>query len=141
MVTIAQRVPSTMDEIMKRCPRCEQTKTFDNFHKDKSQRDGMCTYCKECLKNDTRVRNRLLKSKFGITIEQFNEMFKQQEGNCAICGKHQSEEYRAFNVDHNHETGQVRGLLCNNCNTGLGRFEDSIKFLRGAIKYLENYNG
>lgn len=121
---------------MKTCPACKSTKPFKEFYKDKSQPKGIDTYCKACSTTKRNSKKHNLK-KFGISIEEYNQMFNEQEGKCAICDKHQSEEYRALNVDHNHTTGQIRGLLCNNCNTGLGRFFDNVDSLQKAIHYLE----
>lgn len=75
-----------------------------------------------------------LRSKYGITIEEFEEMLSDQKGCCLICGDYMGE---ALKVDHNHETGAVRGLLCNGCNVGLGLFKDNPEFLTAAIAYLQ----
>jgi hypothetical protein len=83
-------------------------------------------------------RNCVLKRKFGITIRQYNEMFDSQKGCCAICKTHQSQMKQTLAVDHNHTTGKVRGLLCGNCNNGLGRFKDSSILLDKARRYLDN---
>lgn len=64
-------------------------------------------------------------------------MFAEQNGCCAICGDHQSNQARSMAVDHCHETGRVRGLLCMKCNTGIGKLGDSPELLRKAIAYLE----
>lgn len=82
-----------------------------------------------------------LKRQFGITVQQFEEMLEAQAGCCAICGElpQESKGHRnkhRLHVDHDHETGVVRGLLCNNCNAGLGYLGDSVKNLRKAVKYL-----
>lgn len=71
-----------------------------------------------------------------ITLEKYTEMFNRQNGKCAICGTHQSKLPRNLAVDHNHNTGKIRGLLCFNCNYGLGRFHDNIDHLKNAITYL-----
>jgi hypothetical protein len=73
--------------------------------------------------NPDKVRNLGYKKRFGISLEEYNQMFADQQGCCAICGKHQSEFKRRFAVDHNHETGKIRGLLCLSCNTHLGIYE------------------
>ena len=78
---------------------------------------------------------------FQISIEEYNSMFIKQGGVCAICGrvetaKHQSGTVRKLAVDHNHLTGKIRGLLCGNCNNGLGRFEDNPVRLLAACSYL-----
>ena len=77
-----------------------------------------------------------LKRNYGITMEDYKAMMIAQHGNCALCGRPQVELKEPFIVDHDHTTGFVRGLLCNNCNHGLGRFRDSIPLLQTAISYL-----
>jgi hypothetical protein len=75
-----------------------------------------------------------------ITINEFYKMLDNQDGKCWICGKLSSESKKSFSVDHNHITGEVRGLLCNSCNLGLGCFKDNIEFLEKAINYLKHSN-
>lgn len=77
--------------------------------------------------------------KYGISVEQYNEMFTAQYGCCAICNKHQSAFKRRLAVDHDHETGIVRGLLCGSCNTSLGGFCEDIDTLESAIKYIKEH--
>ena len=74
--------------------------------------------------------------KYDITEDEYNDMFMAQNGKCLICGKHQSEIKTALHIDHCHETGKVRGLLCHRCNIGIGLLEDDIENLRCAILYL-----
>lgn len=74
--------------------------------------------------------------KYGITPEDYDEMYSKQEGKCAICKSHQLSLKKKLCVDHCHKTGKVRGLLCNNCNLGLGSFKDDKIILETAIKYL-----
>ena len=76
-----------------------------------------------------------LKKTYGITIEEYKKMLYVQNGVCAICEK-ECVSGRNLAVDHCHETGNIRGLLCSNCNPGLGHFKDSIKLLDRAIQYL-----
>ena len=71
-------------------------------------------------------KNNKLKSRYGITQEDYNKMFDDQQGCCKACGKHQSELKRTLDVDHCHETNKVRGLLCNRCNLILGLCNDDI---------------
>lgn len=68
--------------------------------------------------------------------ERYREMLKYQGGTCAICKKEPNG--RKFSLDHDHTTSQIRGLLCNNCNVGLGFFNDNIEALKSAIAYLES---
>ena len=83
-----------------------------------------------------------LRKQYGITLEDYYKMLEEQNHVCAICGRaeyatdHRSGLPRALAVDHCHETGKVRGLLCTNCNRGLGKFNDNIERLANAIKYL-----
>ena len=79
----------------------------------------------------------LRKIKYGVTSEQYKQMFDAQAGKCAICGKHQSILKRGLAVDHDHITGDVRGLLCPSCNLGLGMFKDTQDLLMSAVKYLQ----
>jgi hypothetical protein len=73
---------------------------------------------------------------FRLTLEDYNRAFAEQEGRCAICGAHQSEIKVSLHVDHDHETGKIRGLLCGSCNRMLGIAKDSIGRLEAAIAYL-----
>lgn len=88
---------------------------------------------------DVLAEKELIKN-YGITLEDKNKMFSDQENCCAICGSETSKSKRAFCVDHCHTTGLIRGILCNSCNRGLGFFEDSIDSLESAIKYLNKHN-
>jgi hypothetical protein len=76
-----------------------------------------------------------------ISSNHRKDLLKEQNNSCAICGINGEELKRKLSVDHNHETNQVRGLLCNSCNLGLGQFKDSVVFLSYAIEYLERYDG
>ena len=95
--------------------------------------------CQECV--DTEQQGFQLR-KQGVSNQHYLALFEAQDGKCAICGV--TEGHRSKNskvcrlaVDHDHRTGQVRGLLCNSCNRGLGRFKDSIENLEAAIRYLK----
>jgi hypothetical protein len=72
-----------------------------------------------------------LKRKYGLTLEGFEELLASQGGGCAICGKPDVD-----NVDHDHRTGQVRGILCWNCNVAIGQFEDDVDRVMAAAAYL-----
>jgi hypothetical protein len=81
---------------------------------------------------------------YGLTLESFAQMRKYQNYCCKICGLHESKNQvdkngktKQFSIDHDHKTGQIRGLLCNNCNLALGGFKDSISSLKKAIMYLK----
>lgn len=74
---------------------------------------------------------------FGVTLDDYNRLLAEQNGRCAICETDDPGGRGAFHVDHDHETGQIRGLLCNECNIGLGKFGDDPARLRAAADYLE----
>ena len=80
-------------------------------------------------------RNERLQRQYSITEETYEAIFQKQNGKCAICYCHQ--RYKRLAVDHDHRTGMVRGLLCEQCNRGLGRFFDSALRLRNAAAYIE----
>jgi hypothetical protein len=98
-------------------------------------REAALTYYRD---NKEKVTATIRKKKYGITQEVFTALFNAQKGACRICGCKLSVTVgsRSTHVDHNHKTGEVRGLLCLKCNTGLGAFSDSPERLQAAIKYL-----
>lgn len=94
--------------------------------------------------NPDKYRDAYLKKKYGISLEDYLRMEGEQAGKCAICGNpetgkdHRTKEVRNLAVDHCHETGKVRGLLCSKCNTAIGKFNDDINIIEKAIDYLKN---
>lgn len=86
-----------------------------------------------------------LKYNFGISLVQYKDMLEKQNYSCAICGKrngldlHRPGAAKELSVDHCHRTGQVRGLLCSDCNRGIGQLQDSPEIVRRAAEYLEQY--
>lgn len=87
--------------------------------------------------NPDGVKNASLKHFFNITIDEYKSLLAQQDHRCAICHQHINNLKRDLAVDHNHENSKIRGLLCDNCNWGLGQFKDDIGILKEAIKYLK----
>lgn len=89
-------------------------------------------------------RRCLLRSDYGLTLEEYNRMAAEQDEVCAICGKPETIKNRFtkryLSVDHNHQTGKIRGLLCSKCNSVIGYAKDSITTLKNTIKYLEKYD-
>lgn len=122
------------------CSKCNTLKPLNSFHKHGGCFGGVRGTCKECVsfRRNTKDRNKQLKKRYGITLEEYNKLFELQKGCCAICGEHQANLKVSLAVDHCHSTKQVRGLLCYNCNMGLGRFKDSEELLLRAVKYLVN---
>jgi len=93
-------------------------------------------------------RNYQLQKKFGITEIEYRRIEKGQGGVCAICGCEETKlvncaaktrKVKPLSVDHNHETGQVRELLCDNCNNGIARFRENIEYMANAISYIEKH--
>lgn len=89
----------------------------------------------------TRDRHRELhiSKRYGISVERYREMFKVQKSLCAICGESETVKNKVLSVDHNHKTGEVRGLLCGHCNRALGYLREDISLLPKIQKYLEHY--
>ena len=81
-------------------------------------------------------RDRQYRERYGITLSEYNEMFAEQDGKCACCGEHQLEDKRRLAVDHCHDSGDVRGLLCFDCNIGIGKLGDNIEGIERALNYL-----
>lgn len=82
-------------------------------------------------------RKARLKRKFGLSTEEYNAVLQKQQNRCGICGVKQGDIKTTFSVDHDHSNGRVRGLLCHECNMGLGKFKDSTKVLLAAVEYLK----
>jgi hypothetical protein len=74
---------------------------------------------------------------YGIDIEEYTKLLEKQDFKCAICGSRGS-DIKSLAVDHDHATGKVRGLLCDSCNLGIGKFKDSTELLTSAINYLKD---
>lgn len=81
------------------------------------------------------VYKHVLRKKFGLSLEDYDAMMTKQDNRCAICGSYQT--YKKLAVDHDHKTGKVRGLLCNDCNIGIGYLKDNEQTLENAIEYLK----
>lgn len=124
---------------MKSCPECAEVKSTEAFPRNRAQRNGLGTYCKPCHNRIVRenkekhggARNYHLRRRYGITAEHFEQMFAEQDGLCAICREAPGDQ-----VDHDHATNRVRGLLCFNCNGALGQFRDRTDLMLRAIAYL-----
>lgn len=133
------------------CFRCRKIKVLSEFYRRKSDRKHRQTrrsWCKDCDRRDNRkelsprratIKNWKLKKRFGITLAQYDEMVAKQGGLCAICGKPPSARsiHSSLCVDHDHESGRVRGLLCGDCNIGIGKLGDNLEGVMRAVKYLQ----
>lgn len=111
----------------KRCCRCKRILDVAAFGRNRSEKDGLQPRCKTC--------SRIAKQAHlnGLSADEYEALIAGQDRRCKICG-HQPP--RGLVVDHDPRTGQVRGLLCNECNTGLGFFEDSADRLKAAAAYV-----
>ena len=131
------------------CSICEEEKVLDDFYKQKSKRNGRASACKPCTL--ARFNRTHYRRKYGVEREDILAMLESQGHKCKTCGKSAGEE--AMNgqcptnsrystvglvVDHCHETGKVRGLLCQDCNITLGNAKDNIETLKNMITYLED---
>ena len=124
----------------KKCTACGKEKALQAFYRDARSSDGRTSMCKKCRKEkyDSGERKRCanLRSRYGVTAQEFEQILESQNGNCAICQKKYQKGNNRFHLDHCHHTGAVRGILCHDCNTSLGKFRDSIPVLKRAINYL-----
>jgi hypothetical protein len=145
------RVITTENGVMKTCTKCEALKALDQFGTNKKARDGRSSWCMECSsaylrENPTHhdpasTRTRKLRVKYGITDEGYDRMLAEQDGKCAICGRTGDEvggRWARLAVDHDHQTDEVRGLLCSPCNSAIGllQVQDSPEIVMSAAAYL-----
>jgi hypothetical protein len=133
----------------KQCKRCKRWLHFNKFSPHAGAKDKLQTRCKECRNKHANSTHTLEKgrinslgSKFNITIKQYEKMLLDQNGVCYICkqpetAKSNTGKIRTLAVDHNHETGELRMLLCHNCNLTLGIIETNISRLEDFLGYLE----
>ncbi len=119
---------------VKVCKKCNETKSINQFHRHHTNLDSRSGKCKQCKKLEN--RERWLKNKFKLSLNEYDDMLQIQKDKCGICGSLNNNE-KSLAVDHDHKTNGIRGLLCLNCNTALGSFRDSIRLLKRAIGYLE----
>jgi hypothetical protein len=135
---------------MKTCSKCSIEKPLTDFHKRSNRPCGVRSICKECYKKypvklkrrDGYMREYDLNKSYGITVEKYNELYKIQGGKCAICNEDASVKLKGRKknlcVDHCHDTGVIRGLLCDPCNRAIGLLKDDFNVIQNAIDYLKN---
>lgn len=119
---------------MRVCSNCKCKKSLEEFPNDKARPLGKAHRCKSCKRNDDE-RDRL-KRDYNLTQEELSSLCKSQNNACKICNRSFDNCLRA--IDHDHITGRVRGLLCSECNTGLGKFKDNPDLLKKAFDYLSS---
>jgi len=144
----------------KMCPKCKIEKPFGEFYNRTTSADGKRCRCKVCESEEARlyreansekikeygrryreanpekIKEANLVSRYGITLADYDALLQAQDGGCATCGEAPPDSGYLC-IDHNHDTGQVRGLLCPRCNTALGFAGDSPAILRKMADYLE----
>lgn len=149
----------------KKCPKCnlDFPATTEFFFRHKGLKDGLSCWCKVCLKQWASEKGNYLKSynrryqqinkrkkrdcemrhDYGITIKEYEQKLEEQNGMCAICKKPETVfswgKIKALAIDHNHITGQLRGLLCNNCNRAIGLMKDDIDNVKAMLDYMIGY--
>lgn len=117
------------------CSKCKEDKDASAFYKNARKSSGHRSRCKTCEHDD--VRESKLKKEFGISSREYDRLLLSQGGVCAICGSDKAyTDERKHPVDHDHITGEVRGILCGSCNRGLGYFQDDVDRLIAAAMYL-----
>ena len=117
----------------KQCCACKTTKLSKEFNKCVSRKDGLDIRCKNCASASSKIQH--YKKLYGFTAEQAKHHLNNQYGSCKICAK----EAKLY-VDHNHSTGKVRDLICNNCNTVIGHAKENVEILAKAIEYLKEHS-
>lgn len=150
-------------EGMNFCQCCKTEKPIAEFYNSTRTFTGLSKRCKACsfaehekwrlknlpkvaaqgrkwrAENRDRAKDHFLKMHYGLPLGSYAKMLVEQEGKCAICRTETPGGKGRFHVDHDHETGVVRGLLCGNCNVGIGHFRHNREFLWSAIEYLDRY--
>lgn len=134
----AWAVPNKLPDT-KRCGHCEADKPLEQFGRLIGTSTGRHSWCRSCQAERARRRraanpDSVRRTKYGMPSGQYDELLRAQGGACAICRRQ-----RRLVVDHDHATGDVRGLLCKPCNSALGFLEDSPSSLMAAITYLSRH--
>ena len=128
---------------MRICTTCKEDKHFTEFSPDYIKPDGhlriitMCLGCnriKDKKRSPKSRRKEQLKRIYGVTDSTVKRLIKDQNSKCGGCGR----TSKKLMVDHNHETQEIRGMLCGNCNTAAGLMNDNPEYLRNLAKYLES---
>ena len=127
--------------------KCSRGHLLAETRKTHPNGDTYCSACKKIRYDAFRKSNKekikkynrraKLKANYGLSEANFDELFEKQGGKCAICLK--EPEDKALHVDHDHRTDAIRGLLCGNCNTGLGLLQDAPEIVNRALEYLKNH--
>ena len=142
--TVDTRRPAEVSPGLRRCPRCEEVKPESEFPRNRSTKSGFAAYCKPChnevtrhsiKKNHGTTRHYHLTRRYGLGAVEVQQLLHALDWCCLICSA--ALTLKNAHVHHDHATGVVRGVLCFNCNGGLGQFLDDALTLRRAADYLE----
>lgn len=143
-------------DVTKACHSCLRERPLSDFAKNKKAKDGLQYHCRSCQSERFRAwrernvdlsrakwRDQQMRSVWGIGVAEYNALHEAQGGVCAICLEPETSKHRGrvrrLAIDHDHETGRIRGLLCTQCNTALGKFRDSESRLLRAVAYLRQH--
>lgn len=135
---VVSKVRNQMWEIS--CKHCGETHVQNQREIRRNSHPMSCSAYKPPNKMFEDKRDGIVRRQYGITLAQYDEMCADQNGKCAICGNSDEVEGRRLAIDHCHDSGKVRGLLCGKCNRGLGLFYDNQELLGNAISYLTKYS-
>ena len=120
------------------CAKCGEIHARNAKHLKQGQESQECKFYKPPNWSGLDREDNIIRKQYGISMRQFTDLLKAQGGGCAICEKPMESVRRRMNIDHCHDTNEVRGILCTGCNTGLGHLGDNVAGLQRAIAYLQN---
>lgn len=150
---------------MKHCTKCDTTKSIEEFHKKNDTKDGRARWCAACsgearrewyakpenrarvkenarlysIKNRSKEFARNLKRMYDLSVDEYHSLLLRHSFRCGICRvKFGLPKAIRPHVDHDHNTGKVRGLLCSNCNIAIGLLKDEVNVIRNAAAYVES---
>lgn len=113
------------------------TRKREQYASDPAVREYYKSLARTWARNNPKGKKSQRIRQYGLTLEQFHALLKSQDGKCAICGFSDLSKPKLFPViDHCHDTGRIRGILCSNCNFGIGKFRNDPRLLSAAVAYL-----
>lgn len=133
------------DKATKKCPSCCFELPVTDFYIKKSKNPNYFRFnspCKSCSNINRNINYQKAyhrKMKYNITQEEYDNMMFKQNFSCKICGMHKDDLNKELSVDHDHNTGKIRDLLCQHCNTMLGMGRESINIFKSAISYIKKH--
>lgn len=146
-----EKRPDFYNSIERKCCSCKETKSIKLFKRDPNIHGGYGYICKQChnLREKTKgfarrhashMKERAKKTKcHNLSLDQYNKMLLEQDGKCAACKQESTENDSSLAIDHDHMTGEIRGLLCRTCNLALGLLKDDPSRIAGLLEYIQYY--